>query len=187
MKLSLATSVLLSLSIARAAVVAPVPPALQGKPASTANQLDLSGTTTDSSNIASTANVVNQKAGATTDAPPGQAPNATVVTAQDGQLTGAGSLRRRAIPGSFNKRNFDDQDSLAKRHSGYTEVFTGTGTNPSDRDAAVEGTAYLTYTLVPNSTYNVDACLSFCDSVDTCGKLFMHGPSERCLQYICVK
>ena len=37
------------------------------------------------------------------------------------------------------------------------------GTGPSDRNAAVEGTVYLTYTLVPNATYNVDTCLDYCD------------------------
>ncbi|KIJ33759.1 hypothetical protein M422DRAFT_182877 [Sphaerobolus stellatus SS14] len=39
--------------------------------------------------------------------------------------------------------------------------------NPSN-DASIEGTAYLTYTVVPNSTYNVDACLSFCNTVPGC-------------------
>ncbi|TFK22704.1 hypothetical protein FA15DRAFT_747670 [Coprinopsis marcescibilis] len=32
------------------------------------------------------------------------------------------------------------------------QVFAGTGTGASDRDASVQGTAYLTFTLVPNST-----------------------------------
>jgi len=52
--------------------------------------------------------------------------------------------------------------------SDYEEVFTGSGTGPNDRDASIEGTAYLTFGLVDNSTYNVDACLAFCDSVDQC-------------------
>jgi hypothetical protein len=169
MKFSFATSILAIASVATAATVPPSPPARQGQPASTDNTLDLSGTHTDSGNIASTANIVNQKTGATSDAPPNQPPNDTVVTAQDGQLTSAGSLRRRDVPVNFNKRDLSGQGNLAKRlPSGYTQVFSGTGTDPSDRDAAIEGTAYLTYSLVSNATYDVDDCLSFCDSTATC-------------------
>ena len=62
--------------------------------------------------------------------------------------------------------------NLAKRlTSGYEQVFAGTGTGPNDRDASIEGTAYLTYTVVDNSTYNVQQCLDFCDRVDGCGML----------------
>jgi len=51
---------------------------------------------------------------------------------------------------------------------GYEVVFEGTGTGPDDRDASIQGTAYLTYTVVPNNTYNVDACLEFCNQVSGC-------------------
>lgn len=56
---------------------------------------------------------------------------------------------------------------------GYEEVFPGTGPAgiPNITDASIEGTAYLTYTVLPNSTYDVDACLSFCDRVEGCGML----------------
>ncbi|KXN92682.1 hypothetical protein AN958_00352 [Leucoagaricus sp. SymC.cos] len=39
---------------------------------------------------------------------------------------------------------------------------------PTDRDGSIEGTAYLTYTVVSNLTYSVDDCLRFCDRVDGC-------------------
>ncbi|KAG5642425.1 hypothetical protein DXG03_002799 [Asterophora parasitica] len=52
--------------------------------------------------------------------------------------------------------------------SDYTQEFDGTGTAFTDRDAAIEGPAYLTYSVVPNSTYNVDACLATCDRVPGC-------------------
>ena len=53
--------------------------------------------------------------------------------------------------------------------SSYEQVFAGTGTNLTARDGAIEGTAYLTYTLVSNATYDVDDCLAFCDRVQGCG------------------
>jgi len=52
--------------------------------------------------------------------------------------------------------------------SDYRLIFNGTGTGIRDRDASIEGTAFLTYAVVPNSTYNVDACLQFCDSLQSC-------------------
>ncbi|KAF9472402.1 hypothetical protein BDN70DRAFT_909155 [Pholiota conissans] len=53
-------------------------------------------------------------------------------------------------------------------NSKYDLVFSGTGTGPDDRDASIQGAAYLTFTVVDNSTYNVGACLDFCDSVSSC-------------------
>ncbi|KAG6827736.1 hypothetical protein H0H92_010614 [Tricholoma furcatifolium] len=50
----------------------------------------------------------------------------------------------------------------------YVRVFKGTGMNATDRDAAIEGTAYLTYTLVNNATYNIADCLAYCDSIEGC-------------------
>ena len=35
-----------------------------------------------------------------------------------------------------------------------------------NRDAVIEGTAHLTYSLVSNATYDVDNCLNNCDQVD---------------------
>ena len=148
-----------------AVVTTIVPPASQGIWNDPANALDLNGTNTDTDTIVSTANIVDQKAGATGD--PDQPVPATAVTAVDGQLTAAGtsngtsSSRRRST--EFSRRDASD----------YELVFSGTGTGPNDRDGSIEGTAYLTFTLVPNSTYNVDACLAFCDSVELCGLLLV--------------
>ena len=128
----------------------------------------MAGTNTDSSSIASTANVVDQKSGATGDVPPDQPVPPTVVTAVNGTLTDAGTnstASRRSV--------LSPSQSLSKRDpSDYTLVFSGTGTDPSDRDAAIEGTAYLTYSLVSNATYDVTDCLASCDAVETCGKCF---------------
>ncbi|KIM37622.1 hypothetical protein M413DRAFT_20272 [Hebeloma cylindrosporum] len=147
------------LSLRIAAVTTIVPPASRGTWNDPANALDLTGTDTDIDTIVSTANIVDQKAGATGD--PDQPIPETAITAVDGQITAAGtnntsSSRRRST--GFSRRGA----------SNYEVVFSGTGTGPDDRDGSIQGTAYLTFTLVPNSTYNVDACLAFCDSVELC-------------------
>jgi hypothetical protein len=138
-----------------------VPPGSKGVWNDPGNTLDLSGTTTDTDTIVSTAKIVDQKGGATGD--PDQPIPSTAVTAVDGQLTpdgtsGSTSTSRRRSTGISRRAPSD-----------YELVFSGTGTGPNDRDASIEGTAYLTFTLVDNSTYNVDACLAFCDSVQYCG------------------
>jgi len=137
-----------------------VPPSSKGVWNDPANTLDLSGTTTDTDTIVSTAQIVDQKAGATGD--PDQAVPNTAVTAVDGQLTPDGTSNdtttsRRSM--GISRRSPAD----------YDLVFSGTGTGPNDRDGSIEGTAYLTFTVVDNSTYNVNACLAFCDSVQLCG------------------
>jgi hypothetical protein len=135
---------------------------------------DLSNTaTTDDSTIADTAQNVDQKSGPGPNDPPNLPPANTTVTAIDGQLVdnvpvnSTTTRRRREIPGRFAR--------AMKRNSGYEQVFSGTGTGPSDRDGSIQGTAYLTYTLVSNTTtYDVatDACQNFCDGIETCGKFF---------------
>ena len=143
-----------------------IPPALQGT-WNDPNSLSLNGTETDTTIIVDTANVVQQKGGATGE--PDQPVPATVVTAVDGQLTAAGSDSASS--------NVTSRSTVSRRDaSDYDLVFGGTGISATSRDASIEGTAYLTYTLVPNSTYNVDACLSFCDTVEPCG---MYSPSIR--------
>ncbi|EDQ99415.1 uncharacterized protein LACBIDRAFT_295987 [Laccaria bicolor S238N-H82] len=149
----------------RAAVTTTViPPASQGQVDPVDNSLDLSGTTTDTDAIVSTVSVVSQKSGPTDDTPPNQPVPATVVTAVDGRLTEAGSgetrrgISMRSTSGEFSKRTT----------SGYELVFSGTGTNSGDRDASIQGTAYLTYKLLSNATYDVDGCLEFCSSVKGC-------------------
>ncbi|KAK7470147.1 hypothetical protein VKT23_001587 [Stygiomarasmius scandens] len=140
-----------------------VPPALQGQPDAN-SQVDVTGATTDTDSIVSTASQVDQKAGANTDAPPNLPPNSTSITAIDGNLVN--TTVDAVVASSTNSRR---SLNLAKRlTSGYEQVFAGTGTGPNDRDASIEGTAYLTYTVVDNSTYNVQQCLDFCDRVDGC-------------------
>ncbi|KAJ3877108.1 hypothetical protein F5051DRAFT_409571 [Lentinula edodes] len=143
-----------------------VAPAYQGVPATVNDPPDFNGTSTDSSSITSTALQVDQKAGATGDAPPDQPVANTTVTAVDGNLVNA------TIPTPASRRDLDARGSeshLTRRNnSNYELVFWGTGTGPNDRDAAIEGTAYLTYTVVSNTTYDIDDCLAFCDSVEDC-------------------
>lgn len=147
----------------------------KAKPASDPGALDLSGTETDATSIAQTVSNVDQKTGIPDNAPPNLPPADTAVTAVDGDIANdpqpVNSTRRsieRRIPGRFARH------IPAKRSaSDYEQVFAGTGVALSDRDGSIEGTAYLTYTLVSNSTYNVADCLSFCDSVDGCGEFYI--------------
>lgn len=144
-------------SPANATIVAPNN--LLNPPPPANNTLNIEGTETDVDTIVSTAHIVDQKSGAPNDAPPDQPPPPTTVTAVDGQLM------NETIPTNATRR------SLYRRLlDGYQVVFEGTGMGSSDRDASIQGTAYLTYTLIPNNTYNVDDCLRFCDSVKGCGK-----------------
>ncbi|CAA7263587.1 unnamed protein product [Cyclocybe aegerita] len=155
------TSILLAVSVS-AAVTTVVPPASKGVWNDPANALVLDGTLTDIQTIVDTAAVVDQKAGATGE--PDQPIPDTAVTAVDGQLTTAGmhdansTSTRRSILQRSSRRSVDD----------YELVFSGTGFAPEDRDASIQGTAYLTFTLVPNATYNVAAYLNFCDTVQQC-------------------
>jgi len=145
-----------------AATVAVVPPSLQGT-WNDPNSLTLNGTETDTTIIVDTANIVQQKGGATGE--PDQPIPATAITAVDGQLTDAGS-----VSGSSNVTSRSTPSAMYRRDaSDYDLVFGGTGVAATSRDASIEGTAYLTYTLVSNSTYNVNDCLAFCDSVKECG------------------
>lgn len=139
-----------------------MPPASKGTWYNPAAAVDLSGTTTDSDSIANTAAIVDQKSGATGD--PDQPIPDTAVTAVDGQLTAAGSS-----DSSSTRRSFTGNPIVSRSPSDYETVFTGSGTGPSDRDASIEGTAYLTFTLVNNATYNINDCLAFCDGVEQCG------------------
>ena len=126
--------------------------------------LDLTGTKTDTTTIADTIIVVEQKASAPVDAVPEQDPPATVVSAVDGELTGVDVVNVTSAN--------SDGSSLSKRavsRSDFHQVFAGSGTGAQDRDCAVEGTAYLTYKLVSNATYNENDCIDFCASVDGCG------------------
>lgn len=153
-----------------------VPPALKGAIVANTGALDASDTTTDTETIISTVNAVDQKAGATDDTPPNQTPPDTVVTATDGVVVdSASNSTRRALAGRaplLNRTPGRFSRAVEKRaSSNYEQVFAGSGTPADrDRDGSIQGTAYLTYTVVDNSTYNVDACLAFCDRVPGCGR-----------------
>ena len=114
---------------------------------------------TDFATIFAAANQIDQKSGVPVDAPPNQPASETTVTAVNGVPTNATVTNSKREENGLRKRQLSD----------FQLVFSGGGTGPNDRDAAIEGTAYLTYTVVPNSTYNIDACLQYCDSVQNCG------------------
>ncbi|KAF9522768.1 hypothetical protein CPB83DRAFT_863941 [Crepidotus variabilis] len=148
-----------------ASVTNVVPPALKGAWNDPSNYLVLEGTLTDTESITNTIAIVDQKSGAIGE--PNQPVPDTAITAVDGQLTAAGSSRTS---------NATARRELWKRSPGiharapsdYELVFGGTGVGLQARDASIQGTAYLTFTLVNNATYNVEDCLNFCDQVDKC-------------------
>ncbi|KAG6868836.1 hypothetical protein C0993_009373 [Termitomyces sp. T159_Od127] len=147
---------ILHLFLLAASAHAYIPPAHRGVPGRAS--VSAANATTDTRTIADTARVVDQKSGADAAARPDLPVANTSVTAVDGQVvnaTNAGAAAHRA--------------GAAKRGArAYAEVFAGNGTRAAGFDAAVEGTAYLTYTLVNNATYDVDACTAFCDRVPGC-------------------
>ncbi|KAF9067195.1 hypothetical protein BDP27DRAFT_1423075 [Rhodocollybia butyracea] len=150
----------LAISVAECGLVFP---AFQGIPASGADPYDFNGTTTNSNVIVSTAKQVNQKSGATTDAAPDLPVLNTTITAIDGEVVNA------TVPLSRRSLSADAKSKLSRRNnSNYEMVFWGTGTESEDRDASIEGTFYLTYSLVDNSTYSIDQCLDYCDSIPEC-------------------
>ncbi|KAJ7588431.1 hypothetical protein C8J56DRAFT_747677, partial [Mycena floridula] len=127
---------------------------------------ELSNAQTDTETIVKTTSIVDQKDSAAGSTVPPKIPPVTV-TAVDDQLTNQTvnsmhrELSRHTIPGCFT-------NIVKQARSDYATVFTGTGTGLDDRDGSIEGTAYLTFTLVDNSTYNIDACLTQCDSIPQC-------------------
>ncbi|KAF8896757.1 hypothetical protein CPB84DRAFT_1848117 [Gymnopilus junonius] len=157
-------AVTVSVTILEATSVHIVPPASKGTWFNPAAVVDLNSTITDSDSIVNTALVVNQTASAAGATDPNQPIPQTQVTAVDGTLTAAGSGDGTSSNTTSSRRSI----VFSRSPSDYEEVFTGSGTGPSDHDASIQGTAYLTFGLVDNSTYNVDACLSFCDSVEEC-------------------
>ncbi|KAJ7867231.1 hypothetical protein B0H14DRAFT_3590403 [Mycena olivaceomarginata] len=56
--------------------------------------------------------------------------------------------------------------SQASGDSGFEKLFDGLPVG--QHDASIEGTAYLTYTVVNNATYNVQACLDWCAGINGC-------------------
>ncbi|TFK19518.1 hypothetical protein FA15DRAFT_682923 [Coprinopsis marcescibilis] len=136
-------------------------PSAHGTPHSIEGSHPDDGRTTDSGAIAEAARTVDQKSGPGVDELANQPVPETVTILVDGQTTGRKGGPRRNRPGRGRRVQ-------VRAPGDYVEVFPGTGTGPTDRDASVSGTAYLTYTLVSNATYNIDACLNFCDTVTGC-------------------
>lgn len=129
---------------------------------------------------------VDQKSGVLVDELPNQPVVETVVVAKDGRLTGKRGARKKRVRGSKGTKFVaarEEEGLVGRMSSGggkrrfgkrgvddYRLVFSGTGTARTDRDASIQGTAYLTHTLVSNATYNVEACLDFCSRVQGCGE-----------------
>ncbi|KAF5353002.1 hypothetical protein D9757_014961 [Collybiopsis confluens] len=137
-----------------------VAPSDQGVPIAPYAPIDINGSSTDISLITSAALQVDQKSGAhgtAEDTPPNQPVSNTAVIAVDGVFVNetASAASRRDLP-----------ESQLKRRNAYDFVFGGNGYGKPD--AAIQGTAYLTYTLVNNNTYNMDDCFAYCDSVEQC-------------------
>ncbi|KAF6752071.1 hypothetical protein DFP72DRAFT_906001 [Ephemerocybe angulata] len=164
--------------VASAVSVQLVPPALRGVPDSVSEDTpDLKGRLTDIDTIDSTAQIVEQKDGPTADSPPNQPISDTVVTAVDGELTEAGA----ATPSNSTSNGRRTLPKKRRAVSDYNLVFSGTGTRSTDRDASIQGTAYLTFRVIDNSTYNVDTCLDFCSSEPKCvfANLYYEFNNER--------
>ncbi|KAJ6479373.1 hypothetical protein DFH09DRAFT_1266333 [Mycena vulgaris] len=149
---------LLALAALLVSATALVPPAFQVN--GTAPE-DIPAPTPENAAIAETAGQVDQKSGPAVDAPPNADVPPTTVTAVDGTLTNttvagaaSGPARRRDI-GRF-----------GKCQPGFEKVFDGQPAG--EHDASIQGTAYLTYTVVNNATYNVQACLDWCAGIDGC-------------------
>lgn len=153
---------------------------------------------TDLSSIADAAQQVDQTSGVNSTAPPSQPVAATFVTATDGDIAAnsTASRRRRSLASADSRVNKGNvaKRGAPNFNSGYTQVF---GPSTTGKDASIQGenlliltpasvptlalcshfsrslalssgTAYLTYKLVSNSTYNINDCLSFCDRVTGC-------------------
>ncbi|KAJ6475976.1 hypothetical protein C8R47DRAFT_662465 [Mycena vitilis] len=154
-------ALLLSLVALALSTNALVPPGQQGRP-NPAMTVDVAPQMPDNALIAQTASEVNQKGGAAFDASPNVPVVPTLVTAIDGTLTNititnasnASTASRRKIGRSM------------KRQSGFENVFEALPAG--QHDGSIEGTAYLTYTVVNNATYNVEACTAWCATIEGC-------------------
>ncbi|KAJ7827813.1 hypothetical protein B0H14DRAFT_3720112 [Mycena olivaceomarginata] len=149
-----------------------VPPGHQGLPNQT--PADITHPTPDNAAIVDTASQVDQKTAPPVDTPPNAAVAPTVVTAVDGTVTNttiadisSTSSHRRRHHQIARKFGRAAGDGFGKRQAGkFEKVFDGL---PADQhDASIQGTAYLTYTVVNNATYNVQGCLDWCANVKGC-------------------
>ncbi|KAJ7699725.1 hypothetical protein B0H16DRAFT_780314 [Mycena metata] len=153
-----APSRLLALAALLVSATALVPPAFQVNGTAPANT---SVPMPDNDAIARTAGQVDQKSGPAVDAAPNTDVPPTTVTAVDGTLTN--TTVAGATSGPTRRR---DVGRFGKRQPGFEKVFDGKPTG--EHDASIEGTAYLTYTVVNNATYNVQACLDWCAGINGC-------------------
>ncbi|KAJ7148547.1 hypothetical protein C8R43DRAFT_521131 [Mycena crocata] len=149
---------LLALAALFVSATALVPPGHQGMP--NQPQDNTPAPTPDNAAIVQTAGEVDQKSGAAMDAPPSNNVPDTRVTAVDGTLTNT------SISGMSSGTSRRDAGRFGKRQSGFEKVFDGL---PAGKhDGSIQGTAYLTYTVVNNATYNVKACTDWCATINGC-------------------
>lgn len=141
-----------------------------------ANALVVNSTAkTDSATIASAALAVNQKGGAT--GAPNQPVSNVAVTGSDGVIY---TKKQTVSTASVESLRRDVDQPLRRSTSDYNQVFAGNGASSSSpHDASIEGTAYLTYTVINNSTYNVATCLDFCSSISTCGMSIIYDSRRK--------
>ncbi|KAJ3985589.1 hypothetical protein F5890DRAFT_1119932 [Lentinula detonsa] len=139
-------------------------PACKGVFTGSADIYDFYGTTTDLESIAHAVfQRTRRKFGVTAECPPNLPPASTIATTLDDEVVNSAVL----VPRNPSIRTVVHQ-MLRRPTSDYVRIFGGTGIGPEDRDASVVGVSYLTYTLVNSSTYNIDECLEFCDSIRGC-------------------
>ncbi|KAF8142865.1 hypothetical protein K438DRAFT_1768600 [Mycena galopus ATCC 62051] len=149
---------LLALAALLVSTTAIIPPGHQGLPNQTPDPI--THPTTDNAVIVQTATQVTQKTAPPADTPPNAVVPPTLVTAIDGTLTNSTVADVSSSTPTRRRRRF------GKRQAGYEKIFDGL---PADQhDASIEGTAYLTYTVVSNATYNVQACLDWCTTIQGC-------------------
>ncbi|KAJ7486596.1 hypothetical protein FB451DRAFT_1362915 [Mycena latifolia] len=155
---------LLALAALLVSATALVPPAHKGVPNAPTTDIPPPATP-DNAVIVQTAGQVDQKGGAASDAAPNADVPPTTVTAVDGTTTNttiaaaANGTRRRRNVGRFGKRQE------------FEQVFAPLPAG--QHDASIQGTAYLTYTVVNNATYNVQACLDWCEGIDGCDFVYI--------------
>ncbi|KAJ7486587.1 hypothetical protein FB451DRAFT_1391495 [Mycena latifolia] len=150
---------LLALAALLVSATAVVPPGHQGVPNAPTTDTP-PPPTPDNDVIVQTAGQVDQKGGATSDAAPNADVPPTTVTAVDGTITNT------TIAGAANGARRRDVGRFGKRQANFEQVFAPLPAG--QHDASIQGTAYLTYTVVNNATYNVQACLDFCAGIDEC-------------------
>lgn len=105
---------------------------------------------------------VDQKTSAPVDAPPNLDVAPTVVTAVDGEIMNT------TIATANSESRRDIERFMKPRKSGFKKIFDGLPA--AQKDASIQGTAYLTHTVVNNATYNVKACTDWCTTVEGCGE-----------------